>query len=374
MEKAYEKTGDKASFVVSAGDQIQTNATKVKDYTVSEVEYSGYLRPDILKELPVATTVGNHDADNPNYTYHINTPNSSELGSNNIVGGDYYFTYGDVLFIMLNTQGTKVEEHKKFIQETVAANPDCKWRIVTLHQDIYGSAGHSNEPEIANLRYDLVPAFQENDIDVVLSGHDHAYSRSKMMLTAKKTFEYTDDEFDEMLDKDLDAGENPKGLTTAPGNLPTATEDSKEKELEQAYLDYLTSIMDADTVVNPKGILYVTANSASGSKFYDLVPREQTYVASRWQGDAPTYSVVEVNDNTFKLDTYRTDTDDKIDTFTIRKKVPAKGSAVKDSKSGVTYKVTKSGAASGTVQFAKVSDQKLFVKKGLSKKVKIKAI
>lgn len=137
-----------------------------------------------------------------------------------------------------------------------------------------------------------------------------------MMLTAKKTFEYTDDEFDEMLDKDLDAGENPKGLTTAPGNLPTATEDSKEKELEQ------------------------------------------TYIASRWLGDAPTYSVVEVDGNSFKLDTYRTDTDDKIDTFTIRKKVPAKGSAVKDSKSGVTYKVTKSGAASGTVQFAKVSDKK----------------
>lgn len=170
-----------------------------------------------------------------------------------------------------------------------------------------------------------------------------------------------------MLDKDLDAGENPKGLTTAPGNLPTATEDSKEKELEQ------------------------------------------TYIASRWQGDAPTYSVVEVDDNTFKLDTYRTDTDKKIDTFTIKKEskqessnsgntsggsttvtpgtpsgsgqtttekpseqkpeeevkpeeekpaVPAKGSAVKDSKSGVTYKVTKSGAASGTVQFAKVSDKK----------------
>ncbi|MCI7322454.1 MAG: leucine-rich repeat domain-containing protein [Lachnospiraceae bacterium] len=184
------------------------------------------------------------------------------------------------------------------------------------------------------------------------------------MLTAKKTFEYTDDEFDEMLDKDLDAGENPKGLTTAPGNILTDTTD----DLEKVYIGYLNSIMDADyvedisvendTVVNPKGILYVTANSASGSKFYDLVPREQTYIASRWQGDAPTYSVVEVDGNTFKLDTYRTDTDDKIDTFTIRKKVPAKGSAVKDSKSGVTYKVTKSGAASGTVQFAKVSDKK----------------
>lgn len=57
----------------------------------------------------------------------LKTP--SFQGSNDIVGGDYYFTYGDVLFIMLNTQGTKVEEHKKFIQETVAANPDMIMRI-----------------------------------------------------------------------------------------------------------------------------------------------------------------------------------------------------------------------------------------------------
>lgn len=45
--------------------------------------------------LPVATTVGNHDADNANYQYHFNVPNLSNLGDNGTVGGDYYFTYGD---------------------------------------------------------------------------------------------------------------------------------------------------------------------------------------------------------------------------------------------------------------------------------------
>ena len=37
----------------------------------SEIEYTGYLSPEALKSLPVATTVGNHDADNANYTYHL---------------------------------------------------------------------------------------------------------------------------------------------------------------------------------------------------------------------------------------------------------------------------------------------------------------
>ena len=188
LNAALEKTDNKLSFVVSAGDQIQTTKKKSpnKDASKNEIEYTGYLSPEALKSLPVATTVGNHDADNANYTYHFNRTNASELGSNKVVGGDYYFKYGNALFIMLNTQDTNVAEHEQFIEQTVAANKDCKWRIVTLHQDIYGSAEHSNEPEITNLRYQLTPIFEQNDVDVVLTGHDHAYSRSKMLLGGTK--------------------------------------------------------------------------------------------------------------------------------------------------------------------------------------------
>ncbi|MFQ9749391.1 MAG: metallophosphoesterase [Anaerobutyricum soehngenii] len=85
---------------------------------------------------------------------------------------------------------TNVEEHKQFIEQTVAANKDCKWRIVTLHQDIYGSAEHSNEPEITNLRYQLAPIFEENKVDIVLTGHDHAYSRTQILKGGHKTTEY----------------------------------------------------------------------------------------------------------------------------------------------------------------------------------------
>ena len=103
LNAALEKTDDQLSFVVSAGDQIQTTKKKLpnKDASKSEIEYTGYLSPEALKSLPVATTVGNHDADNANYTYHFNRTNASELGSNKVVGEDYYFIYGNALFIML---------------------------------------------------------------------------------------------------------------------------------------------------------------------------------------------------------------------------------------------------------------------------------
>lgn len=328
LNQAMEKTGNKASFVLSSGDQIQSTKKKSPNKAAwgSEIEYSGYLSPDVLKNLPVATTVGNHDADNANYTYHFNTANASELGSNGKVGGDYWFKHDNALFIMLNTQDTNVEEHRQFIEQTVAANKDCKWRIVTLHQDIYGSAEHSNEPEITNLRYQLAPIFEDNKVDVVLTGHDHAYSRTQILKGGHKTTEYTDDDFDPMLDKDMDAGENPDTVYTAKGNIKADTTDPSEK----AYLNYLNQVMDKDaiqqvtkkgtTVFNPTGILYMTAGSSSGSKYYDLVPRQQSYIANRWQQDVPTYSVIDITDTTFTINTYRTDTEEKIDeTFSIAK-------------------------------------------------------
>ena len=328
LNQAMEKTGNKASFVLSSGDQIQSTKKKSPNKAAwgSEIEYSGYLSPDVLKNLPVATTVGNHDADNANYTYHFNTANASELGSNGKVGGDYWFKHDNALFIMLNTQDTNVEEHRQFIEQTVAANKDCKWRIVTLHQDIYGSAEHYNEPEITNLRYQLAPIFEDNKVDVVLTGHDHAYSRTQILKGGHKTTEYTDDEFDPMLDEDMDAGENPDTVYTAKENIKADTTDPSQK----AYLNYLNQVMDKDaiqqvtkkgtTVFNPTGILYMTAGSSSGSKYYDLVPRQQSYIANRWQQDVPTYSVIDITDTTFTINTYRTDTEEKIDeTFSIAK-------------------------------------------------------
>ena len=328
LSQAMEKTNNKASFVLSSGDQIQSTKKKSpnKKEWGSEIEYSGYLSPDVLKNLPVATTVGNHDADNANYIYHFNTANASEFGSNKTVGGDYWFKHDNALFIMLNTQDTNVEEHKQFIEQTVAANKDCKWRIVTLHQDIYGSAEHSNEPEITNLRYQLAPIFEDNKVDVVLTGHDHAYSRTQILKGGHKTTEYSNSDFKSMLNKDMDAGSNPDGVYTAHENIKADTTDPSEK----AYLDYLNQVMDKDaiqqvtkkgtTVFNPTGILYMTAGSSSGSKYYDLVPRQQSYIANRWQQDVPTYSVIDITDTTFTINTYRTDTEEKIDeTFSIAK-------------------------------------------------------
>jgi len=186
--------------VLSAGDQVKCRTkdalTNKTDNTYSEIEYAGFLSADVLKSLPLAPTIGNHDSTLVNYSNHFNTPKNSELGSNGIVGG-HWFTYGNTLFIMMNKQDTNTAEHCQFIEKAVAANPDCNWRFVTLHLDIYGSAEHSNEPEITNLRYEFVPYLKEFDIDAVFTEHDHVYSRSYLLNGGKKSNTYYDDKEDE---------------------------------------------------------------------------------------------------------------------------------------------------------------------------------
>src|SRR5699024_10112367 len=92
LTKAFEKFPN-SSFILSAGDQI--------NQSTSEEEYAGYFAPTVLKQLPIATTVGNHD-DSVFYRYHFNVPNESTLGSTS-AGGNYYFTHGDTLIMVLNT-------------------------------------------------------------------------------------------------------------------------------------------------------------------------------------------------------------------------------------------------------------------------------
>ena len=76
-------------------------------------------------------------------------------------------------------------------------------------------------------------------------------------------------------------------------------------------------------MVDPKGTLYMSANSASGSKFYELIGNQQEYIANRSQNWLPSYSVISLSADTFGIDTYQiteAGTAEKIDdTFTIKK-------------------------------------------------------
>ena len=306
-------------FVISAGDQVN------KTGQAKEEEYAGYLAPDALASLPVATTIGNHDSLNPDYMYHFYNPNQTGYGETE-AGGDYYYSYGSGLFIVLNTNNYNVAEHEQAIQEAVASDPDAAFRIVTIHQDIYGSGLDHSDTDGMILRTQLTPIFDEYDIDVVLQGHDHTYSRTKLLYgdgQSHGTYEFRLNE--DGSDYDWDNAYN----TQTDEQIPLYPEegDTAGQAAHDAFQAdnncYTIEDVQGNTVTNPQGTLYMTANSASGSKFYELISSQQDYVAARSQNWLPSYSVINLTADSFSIDTYQiTDkgTVEKIDdTFTIRK-------------------------------------------------------
>ena len=318
LEIATQQNPD-VNFIISAGDQVN------KTGQAKEEEYAGYLSPDVLASLPVATTIGNHDSLNPDYTYHFNNPNATSYGETE-AGGDYYYSYGDGLFIVLNTNNYNVAEHEQAIAEAVASDPDAAWRIVTIHQDIYGTGLDHSDTDGMILRTQLTPIFDEYDIDVVLQGHDHTYSRSKLLYgdgQSHGTYEFRLNA--EGTDYDWDNAYNTQTDEQIP--LYPAEDDAAGTAAHDAFLAdngcYTIEDTTGSTVVNPQGTLYMTANSASGSKFYELIATQQDYIAQRSQNWLPSYSVIEMDSDSFAITTYQITAGGAVemidDTFTIQK-------------------------------------------------------
>ena len=318
LEAALAQDPD-VSFIISAGDQVN------KTGQAKEEEYAGYLSPDVLAGLPVATTIGNHDSLNADYMYHFNNPNATEYGATQ-AGGDYYYSYGNGLFIVLNTNNYNVAEHEQAIQEAIASDPNAAWRIVTIHQDIYGSGLDHSDTDGMILRTQLTPIFDEYDINVVLQGHDHTYSRSKLLYGDGQTHGAYEFQLNaDGSDYDWDHAYDINASTQIP-LYPEDGDTAGQALLNDFQADnhcYTIETTVGNTVVDPNGTLYMTANSASGSKYYELISAQQDYIAERSQNWLPSWSVITLSEDSFSIDTYQLTADgqtEKIDeTFTIRK-------------------------------------------------------
>lgn len=244
LSKAINKFPN-TSFIMQAGDQVNT--------ATNEDEYNSVLSPRELTSIPLAPTIGNHD-NKINYKLHFNLPNEGyDLTE---AGGNYYFVYGNTLFMVLNTNNENTIEHERFMKNAIykTSGQNIKWKVTMLHHSIYSAASHRDYPSIVNLRNNLYPIFDDLDIDIILMGHDHCYVRTYQML----------------------------------GNKPQ-----------------LNQTIDRDkTVINPTGSLYITSNSSSGSKYYPLKRDKEVYSAVRKQNNLPTFLNIEVNNRKIKMTTY----------------------------------------------------------------------
>lgn len=212
-----------AELLVSGGDQVEKANT--------ESQWTTFLGSDKLRQYPWAATIGNHDVGGKAYEQHFWTPNtdrSADLYKSNAAtesGGDYWYVYKDVLFIDLNSNAyanNSDAAHINYVTKIVKEHAaEAKYTVLVYHHSIYSPADHANDTDNQKRRQDFPTAFSKLGVDLVLQGHDHSYSRSYVIKNGKKAH----------------ADEQPGA---------------------------------ADVAQGPGGVIYVTGNSASGSKYYDL--------------------------------------------------------------------------------------------------------
>ncbi len=212
-----------AELLVSGGDQVETANT--------ESQWNAFLKSDKLRQYPWAATIGNHDVGGKAYDQHFWTPNtdrSADFYSGSTTtqsGGDYWYVYKDVLFIDLNSNayaGSKDAAHINYVTNVINAHgSEARYTVLVYHHAIYSPAAHANDSDNKVRRQDFPTAFSNLGVDLVLQGHDHSYSRSYALKNGQK----------------VNAAEQPAASQVATG---------------------------------PGGVIYVTGNSASGSKYYDL--------------------------------------------------------------------------------------------------------
>ncbi len=181
LNKAYLKHSP--SILLSTGDQASEGL---------ESEYKGLASANVLKKIPVATTIGNHDRKGVAYKTFTNMPNQQDDSTvSSYVGENYWFRKGDVLFMVVDSNNASGIDHRSFVKNAVKANPDAKWKIMMAHHDLYSGRIPHRESENGLLRMIWAPIADEFGIDLVLLGHSHYYSVSNVLYNGKAVAPYS---------------------------------------------------------------------------------------------------------------------------------------------------------------------------------------
>jgi len=132
---------------------------------------------DIARRAPFFMSIGNHDIlsgfGDPYVDAFVLPRNTRDNGEKY-----YSFDYGNARFISLDTAIGFIlpggGQHIWLIDELNRPRPD--WLFVFFHFAPYSTGDHGSSQ---TLRYLVSPLFEQAGVDVVFTGHDHHFERSK---------------------------------------------------------------------------------------------------------------------------------------------------------------------------------------------------
>ena len=261
LELSLNKFAD-VDFLMNLGDNIHEN---------NERNYNAYFTSqDILAEYPIAVVMGNHEQ-------NLNTGSIKDLPAMKFANSpatddrmDYWFRYGDVLFITFNSgpqTGSMFDNLEQLIKDAKAAHPDTRWTILQTHQGFYSNNGGGKD-----WRRNFVPILSKYDIDLVFNGHHHLYTRTESLV------------YDSTLTCSHAKDSPVFSCAACSGSIePLGENDVTEKETyvgskktTEPYYEELEGVEYDKTVVryDPEGVTYIHLDSltAEGHDQYATIP------------------------------------------------------------------------------------------------------
>ncbi|HEX5033950.1 MAG TPA: metallophosphoesterase [bacterium] len=156
------REGFKFDFVVLVGDNLYGSERPQDFQKKFEIPYKALLDAGVK----FYASLGNHDSREQRFYKLFN------------MDGKLYYTFSPkpgVRFFFLESTYPEPEQIKWAEGELKSSNSD--WKIAVFHHPLY-SSGNRHGSDIS-LREALEPLFIQNNVSVVLTGHDHFYERIK---------------------------------------------------------------------------------------------------------------------------------------------------------------------------------------------------
>ena len=145
---------------------------------------------DILRATPLFPAIGNHDNAVGNGRAYRDVYVLSEEGASATYPDHaerfYSFDYGRVHFVSLDTETSFLDTARRQVQvdwlKADLASTTQDWKVVYFHRPPY-SSGFEHGSDLT-IRSVFAPIFEQNGVQLVLSGHDHDYERTLPMKTS----------------------------------------------------------------------------------------------------------------------------------------------------------------------------------------------
>ena len=164
-----------ADFVVNLGDFTNDSTNEEWDYYAEA--FDGF-----DSRVTLAPIAGNHDGLGVWHWFDnlFNLDTSESVQSLN--GVNYSFDYGNAHFAVLNTNdalSVSLSQLKWLYNDMRSTDKD--WKIVFMHKSPYTLGKDGKWPDALYLKETLTRVCEMTGVDLVMSGHDHQYLRTKSL-------------------------------------------------------------------------------------------------------------------------------------------------------------------------------------------------